>query len=144
MLTISAILDCQFVLTDKKFWCALGFFTIRKSGSNYRIKFCIKNYIKCVKTFEMLTVAFWRVYFENTSSIVVKKMILDNRRITLYQAIFTDVLGMKRSAAKIVPKFAKFWAKTTSHGHRSGHVDDDPDLLKKVITGDEAWVYGKQ
>ena len=40
---------------------------------------------------------------------------------------------------------AKFWAKTTSHGHRSEDVDDvhdDPDLLKKVITGDESWVYG--
>ena len=29
-----------------------------------------------------------------------------------------------------------------SHGHRSGDVDDNPDLLKKVITGDESWVYG--
>ena len=28
-----------------------------------------------------------------------------------------------------------------SHGHRSGDFDDDPDLLKKVITSDESWVY---
>ena len=70
-------------------------------------------------------------------------MILDNRRITirvvavgisfgLCQAIFTNILGMKRAAAKI----AKFWTKTTSHEHRLGDVDDDTDLLKKVITGD--------
>ena len=29
-----------------------------------------------------------------------------------------------------------------SHGHRSGGVDDDPDLLQMVLTGDESWVYG--
>ena len=51
----------------------------------------------------------------------VQKMILDNRRITikevaddvgisfgLCQAIFTDVLGIKRAAAKIVPKLLNF------------------------------------
>ena len=51
----------------------------------------------------------------------VKKMILYNRRITTRevaddvgisfgscQAIFTDVLGMKRAAAKIVPKLLNF------------------------------------
>ena len=27
------------------------------------------------------------------------------------------------------------------HGHRSGDVDD-PDMLKKIITVDESWVYG--
>ena len=51
----------------------------------------------------------------------VNKIILDNRRITiiaaandvgllfgLCQAIFMHVLGMKRVAAKIVPKLLKF------------------------------------
>ena len=51
----------------------------------------------------------------------VKNMILDNRRITIReltddlgisfgicQAIFTEVLGMKRVAAKIVPKLINF------------------------------------
>ena len=51
----------------------------------------------------------------------VKKMILDNCRIIIRkvaddvsisfgssQAIFTDVLGMKRAAAKIVPKLQNF------------------------------------
>ena len=51
----------------------------------------------------------------------VKKMILDNRRITIRliaddvgisfgscQAIFTDVLGMKHAATKIVPKLINF------------------------------------
>ena len=51
----------------------------------------------------------------------VKTILLDNHRITIREvadhvgmafcsceAIFTDVLGMKRAAAKIVPKIAKF------------------------------------
>ena len=76
----------------------------------------------------------------------VKKMILDNRRITtrevaddvgisfgLCQAICTDVLDMKRAAAKIVSKSKK----STTHGHRSGDVDDVSDLLKKVRIGDD-------
>ena len=68
----------------------------------------------------------------------VKKMILDNRRrihirevaddvgISLgsCQTIFTDVLGMKHKAAKIVPKLLNFEQKTTSHGRRSGNVDN--------------------
>ena len=88
----------------------------------------------------------------------VKKMILNNRRITirevaddvgilfgLCKAIFTDVLGMKRSAAKIPSKLLYF-------EQRLRHMDmaqemltpfnSDPDLLKKVITGDVSWVYG--
>ena len=42
------------------------------------------------------------------------------------------ILGMKRRAV----------IKTTSLGHRSEDVDDDLDLLKKVLTGDESWLYG--
>ena len=54
-----------------------------------------------------------------------QEMILNNRRMTIRdiadnvcillgscQAIFTDVLGMKRF------KIVKFWAKTTSQGHQ--------------------------
>ena len=56
----------------------------------------------------------------------VKNMILDNRRITFIevaddigisfgscQAIFMDVLGMKRAALKIVPKLLNFKQKPT-------------------------------
>ena len=76
---------------------------------------------------------------------LAKKMILDNRRITIREvandvgisfgsckAIFTDVLGMKRAAAKIVPKLLNF-------EHKQHHMDiaqemlttfsDDPDLV---------------
>ena len=61
------------------------------------------------------------------------------------QKIFTDVLGMKHAAAKIVPKLLNFEQKqcrmdiaqkmmTTFNNHS--------DLLNKVITSDELWVYG--
>ena len=88
----------------------------------------------------------------------MKKMIMENRRITIRevadevgisfgscQAIFTDVLGMKRVAAKFVPKLLNFDQKQ----HRMNiaqellnEVNDDPELIKRVITGDETWVYG--
>ena len=81
----------------------------------------------------------------------VKKMILDNRRITVTvvandvgilfgsgQEIFTDVLGMKRVAAKIVPKLLNFEQKQ----EMLTTFKDDPDLIKKFITGDESWIYG--
>ena len=49
--------------------------------------------------------------------------------------IFTDVLGMKRVAVKIVPKLLNAQEMLTT-------FNDDLDLLKKVITGNESWVYG--
>ena len=67
----------------------------------------------------------------------VKKMILDNRRITIgeladdvgislgsCQAIFTDVLGMERAAAKIVINLLNFERKHRMDGHCSRDVDD--------------------
>ena len=91
----------------------------------------------------------------NTSTIdenieAVKKMILDNRRVSIRevaddvgisfgscQANFTDVLGMKPAAAKIVPKLQNF----EQNQHRMditleilATFKDDPGLLKKVIT----------
>ncbi|XP_068620627.1 histone-lysine N-methyltransferase SETMAR-like [Battus philenor] len=88
----------------------------------------------------------------------VKKMVLANRRITVRgnaedlnisigtcYSILSDNLGMRRFAAKIVPKLLNFDQKQ----HRMNianemleSVRDDPNLLQRVITGDESWVYG--
>ncbi|UYV61867.1 hypothetical protein LAZ67_1006888 [Cordylochernes scorpioides] len=88
----------------------------------------------------------------------VEKMILANRRITVREvsedlnisigschSIFINDLGMRRVAAKFVPKLLNCDQKQ----HRMNianemfdSVRDDPNLLQKVITGDEAWVYG--
>ena len=85
-------------------------------------------------------------------------MILDIRRITIreiaddigisfgsWQAIFTDILSMKRTAAKIVPKLQNFEQNQSRMDIAQVILtmfNDDADLLKKVITGDESWVYG--
>ncbi|KYN39705.1 hypothetical protein ALC56_05908 [Trachymyrmex septentrionalis] len=88
----------------------------------------------------------------------VKKIVLANRRITVREvaedlnisicwchSIFTNDLGMRRVAAKFVPKLLNFDQKQ----HRINiakelldSVRDDPNLLQRVITGDESWVYG--
>ena len=78
----------------------------------------------------------------------VKKMILDNRRITIREVAgdvgnFYGCFRAEKCGSKYCSKIAKFLANTTSHGYRSEDVrEDDPDLHKKVITGDESCVYG--
>ena len=89
----------------------------------------------------------------NDNTEAVKKMNLDNRRITITeviddvgisfgqcQAIFTDVLGKQRAAAKIVPKLLNFEQKQCRIDIFQDVLmtfNDDLDLLKNVITGDE-------
>ena len=87
----------------------------------------------------------------------VKKMILNNRRITIRevahdvgisfgscQAIFTDVLGMKHAAANIITKLLNFEQKQCridiAHDMLT-KFNGDPDLLNKVITSVESWLY---
>ena len=93
---------------------------------------------------------------ENTEA--VKKIVMENRRITIREvaqvvgisigschAIFSDILGRKRVSAKFVPRLLNFDQKTrrkTIAQEMLNDVNDDSDLLQKVITGDESWVYG--
>ena len=51
---------------------------------------------------------------------------------------------MKRTAAKIVSKFLNFEQKQSRMDIAQEMLttfNDNSDLLKKVITGDESWVY---
>ena len=85
-------------------------------------------------------------------------MILDNRQIIIRevaddvgisffscQGIFTDILGIKRAVVKIVQKLLNFEQKQC-HMNIAQEIlttfNDDPDLLKKVITGDESCAHG--
>ena len=59
--------------------------------------------------------------------------------------IFDKILGMTRVCAKFISKLLT----TDQKGLRSEiaqdtleMVSDDENVLKKVITGDESWVYG--
>lgn len=88
----------------------------------------------------------------------VKEMIMNDRRITIREVaedvgisigschkIFSDVLGMKRVAAKFVPKLLHFDQKQLRMEiaqESLNEVNNDAELLKRVITGDETWVYG--
>ncbi|UYV84920.1 hypothetical protein LAZ67_X004012 [Cordylochernes scorpioides] len=87
-----------------------------------------------------------------------EKMILANRRITVREvaedlnisigschSIFINDLGMRRVAAKFVPKLLNCDQKQHRMNIANEMLDsvrDDPNLLQRVITGDEAWVYG--
>ena len=62
-----------------------------------------------------------------------------------YHEIFSNVLGMKRVAAKFVPKLLNFEQKQRRMevAQKSlNKVNEDAELLKSIITGDETWVYG--
>ncbi|UYV75705.1 EPM2AIP1 [Cordylochernes scorpioides] len=88
----------------------------------------------------------------------VEKMILANRRITVREvaedlnisigschSIFINDLGMRRVAAKFVPKLLNCDQKQHRMNIANEMLDsvrDDPNLLQRVITGDEAWAYG--
>ena len=87
----------------------------------------------------------------------VKKIVLENRRITIREVsedvgmsvgscheIISGILGMGRVSAKFVPKLLNFDQKNRRMSIAQellNDVNDDPDLLKRVITGDELWIY---
>lgn len=64
---------------------------------------------------------------------------------TIIAEILTEKLGLRRVAAKFVPKVL-----TAEQKERRLQISDelqvtaenDPNFLKKIITGDESWVYG--
>ena len=82
----------------------------------------------------------------------VEKIVLVNRRITVREvaedlniSIFTLDLGIIRVAAKFVPKLLNF--EQIQHRINTAQeildsVRDERNLLQRVITGDESWVYG--
>ena len=88
----------------------------------------------------------------------VKEMVMNDRRITIREVaddvgisigscheIFSNVLGMKRVAAKFVPKLSIFEQKQRRMEAVQGslnEVNDDAELLNRIITGDETWFYG--
>ena len=82
-------------------------------------------------------------------------MILDNCRITIRevaddvgisfgscQAIFTDIFGMKSASAIIVSKSEQKQHRMDIAEEMLSTFNGDPDLLKKIITVNESWVYG--
>lgn len=136
------------------------------------IKFCLKNWIKCSTSLEMLNVAFSEFQKgcedvkddkcpECTPTIdqnveKVKKLIIDNCWIIIREV--TDNVGISFGsskqffqmsgasvAAKYVPKLLNFNKKQCRKDVAQellNEVNNNPKLLKEVITSDETWLYG--
>ena len=87
----------------------------------------------------------------------VKKIVLENHRVGIRkvaealnisygstQHIVVHVLGMKRVAARLVPKDLNFLQKERRvevAKEMFSNVADDPTFIKRIITGDETSVY---
>jgi ribosomal protein S13 len=59
--------------------------------------------------------------------------------------VLRDILGVRRLVAKFVPKELNFQQLTTRKEMSEQNlqaVAEDPELLQRVITGDESWIYG--
>ncbi|UYV80208.1 hypothetical protein LAZ67_18002015 [Cordylochernes scorpioides] len=88
----------------------------------------------------------------------VLELVREDRRITVRevaeeagisfgstQSIMKDILGVRRLNAVLVPKDLTFDQKNVRKETASLNLEattDDPELLKRVITGDETWICG--
>ena len=109
--------------------------------------------MKCLRTFEMLTVTFGKSAMSRTKVQLWYNRFKEGRDELAHdvgisfgscQAIFTDVLGMKREAMEIFLKFLNIKQKQSRINIAQEMLttfNDDPDLLKKIITGDGSWMY---
>ena len=74
-------------------------------------------------------------------------MLWEARSIILAEGLYVCVcFRHKTCGSEDCFKIVKFWVKTTSHVLYSGDADDvqrrSTIMIKKIITGDEWWVYG--
>ncbi|UYV77117.1 hypothetical protein LAZ67_14003350 [Cordylochernes scorpioides] len=88
----------------------------------------------------------------------VLELVREDRRITVRevakearisfgstQSIMKDILGVRRLNAVLVTKDLTFDQKNARKETASLNLEaktNDPELLKRVITGDETWIYG--
>ncbi|UYV75167.1 hypothetical protein LAZ67_12002719 [Cordylochernes scorpioides] len=88
----------------------------------------------------------------------VLELVREDRRITVRevaeeagisfgstQSIMKDILGVRRLNAVLVPKDLTFDQTNARKETASLNLEvttDNPELLKRVITGDETWIYG--
>ena len=88
----------------------------------------------------------------------IKGIVMNDRRITIREVaddvdisigscheIFSNDVGMKRVAAKFVPKllnFEQIQRRMEVVQKSLNEVNDDAELLKCIIKGDKTWVYG--
>jgi len=87
----------------------------------------------------------------------VREMLINNRKLTIrelledlniaygsIQNIVVNGLGLRRVAAKLIPKELNFIQKrdrVVIAKHMISKAESDPTFIKRIITGDETWVY---
>lgn len=87
----------------------------------------------------------------------VRELVLENRGISIHEIaddlnisygsaehILVDVLGMRRVAARLVPKTLNFLQKERRIAvakEMISNADSDSTFMQRIITGDETWVY---
>lgn len=87
----------------------------------------------------------------------IKEMVLENRHYSLREIaqemnmshetarhILVDVLGMRKVAARLVPKDLNFLQKVNRSKVAEDmleRVNSDPTFIERIITGDETWVF---
>lgn len=87
----------------------------------------------------------------------VREMLINNRKLTIrelaedlniaygsIQDIVVNDFGLRRVAAKLVPKELNFMQKRDRVDIAKDMIskaESDPTFIKRIITGDETWVY---
>ena len=87
----------------------------------------------------------------------IKDAVLGNRHMTIRElsehsgisqgsvkSILSNVLGLKRVAARLIPKCLNFLQKQIRVDvakEMLEHVNNDDTFVKRIITGDETWVW---
>ncbi|UYV80564.1 hypothetical protein LAZ67_19000694 [Cordylochernes scorpioides] len=104
----------------------LRFLPIKKMDQRTCIKFCVKNEIKCVDAFRMLTVAYGEATLDRSNAYRWYKMFSEG---------LEDVNDEERAGRP----------STSTTGEKINEVERmilANRQITRVITGDEAWVYG--
>jgi [histone H3]-lysine36 N-dimethyltransferase SETMAR len=85
---------------------------------------------------------------------VIKDLVIHNRRITIrdiaehiqisfgsIQSILKNNLGLRRVASRLVPKTLTLFEKDRRVQIAEEMISLDDSILKRIITGDETWIY---
>lgn len=84
----------------------------------------------------------------------IKELVLENRRLTVrdltdivgisegsVKTILKDHLGLRKVKARLVPKSLNFLEKQRRVDVCQTMLSDYQDVMKRIITGDESWIY---
>lgn len=84
----------------------------------------------------------------------IKELLLEDRRLTCREiadivgisngsanTILNNVLGLKRVKSRLVPKTLNFLEKERRVNVCETMLSDYQNVMKRIVTGDETWIY---